>query len=44
MAADMDDLFARIVVVTAPLWGPFYAIFYIIRMLWREFFERRREE
>lgn len=39
----MDDFFERLVIMTALLWGPFYAIFYIIRMIWREFFERREE-
>lgn len=42
--SDMDDFFERIVTLTALLWGPFYAIFYIARMLWREIAERREED
>lgn len=35
-----DDLFETWVIRLSPLWGPFYAIFYIMRLLWREFRNR----
>lgn len=37
---NVDDLFERIVIALSPLWGPFYAVFYIVRLLWRELFRR----
>lgn len=37
---NIDDLFAGIVEKLSPIWGPFYAVFYILRLLWRELFRR----
>jgi len=33
---DPDEIFANWVERLSPLWGPFYAIYYITRLLWRE--------
>lgn len=38
--ADPDEFFELLVTKTIPLWGPFYAVFYIVRLLWRELFRR----
>lgn len=38
MSFDPDDLFDNIVTMLIPLWGPFYAVFYILRMFWYEIF------
>lgn len=35
---DPDKVFDRVVTSLVPLWGPFYAIFYILRLLWHEIF------
>lgn len=40
MRYDPDDLFEKIVNAFIPLWGPFYAVFYILRMFWYEIFRR----
>ena len=42
MAFNPDDIFEKWVERLIPLWGPFYAVFYLLRLLWRELF--RREE
>lgn len=31
-----DDLFESMVIKLVPIWGPFYALFYIARLVWRE--------
>jgi len=36
-----DDVFEKIVVKTSYIWGPFYAIFYILRLLLKEMFGGR---
>ena len=33
-----DDVFEKLVVGLVPLWGPFYAIFYLLRLMWHELF------
>lgn len=43
MAFDPDDLFERLVIKLVFVWGPFYAIFYLTRMLLKEFFKREQE-
>lgn len=35
-----DTVFEKIVLGLVPLWGPFYAVFYILRMFWQEIFRR----
>lgn len=35
-----DDIFEKAVTFLVPIWGPFYAIFYILRLFWREVFNR----
>ena len=40
MGYDPDDLFETILLGALPLWGPFYAVFYILRMFWQELFRR----
>ncbi len=42
MGYDPDDLFEGVAYALLPLWGPFYAVFYIIRMFWGEIFRRPR--
>jgi hypothetical protein len=44
MALDPDELFEKLVIKLIFIWGPFYAIFYLTRMLWREFFRREDEQ
>jgi len=39
---NIDDLFESILVFLSPIWGPFYAIFYILRLLWREIFRQNQ--
>jgi len=39
---DPDNLIAGWIKAFSPLWGPFYAIFYIVRLLWREIFINRK--
>jgi hypothetical protein len=41
MGLDPDDIFAKLVLYTLPLWGPFYALYYILRLMWYEFFQSR---
>lgn len=36
MPLDPDEIFEKLVKGLSPIWGPFYALFYIIRLLWRE--------
>lgn len=33
---DPDEFIGGWIKRLSPLWGPFYALFYIIRLLWRE--------
>ena len=40
MAFEPDDIFAAIVERLVPIWGPFYALFYILRLFYREVFHR----
>lgn len=40
---DPDDIFEGWVEWLAPLWGPFYAVFYILRLLIRELFANRKK-
>lgn len=40
MAFDPDKIFEAWVVRLSPVWGPFYAVFYILRLFWRELFRR----
>jgi hypothetical protein len=37
---DVDDVFEKIVIFLSPIWGPFYALFYIMRLLWQQLFSR----
>lgn len=37
-----DKVFEKFGKALIPLWGPFYAVFYIMRILWKEVI--RREE
>ena len=36
--ANPDKIFETWVYRLVPIWGPFYAVFYIIRLMWVEFF------
>lgn len=40
MGFEPDDIFETWVTRLVPIWGPFYAIFYILRLLWREMFRK----
>jgi len=42
MASNPDKIFEKVVDGLVPLWGPFYAVFYLLRLMWSELF--RREE
>lgn len=37
-----DDVFEKIVLGLIPFWGPFYAVFYILRMFYYELFRREQ--
>lgn len=39
--ADPDEIFESIFMLTLPIWGPFYALYYIIRLLWKRSFESK---
>lgn len=39
--ADPDDIFESFFKLTLPLWGPFYALYYILRLLWRRDIRRK---
>ncbi len=38
MSFDPDSFLETWVQRSVPLWGPFYAVYYIIRLLWHELF------
>lgn len=38
--ADPDKIFEKWATRTVPLWGPFYAMLYIVRYLFREMFKK----
>lgn len=38
MVFDPDGPFEEWMIRLSPLWGPFYALFYIVRLLWDELF------
>ncbi len=40
---DPDDIFKRWVERLLPLWGPFYALYYIIRYLIHELSKRKHD-
>lgn len=40
MAIDPDEIIASWITWFVPLWGPFYAMFYVLRLLWREMFRK----
>lgn len=37
---DPDDFVENIAMKLVFLWGPFYAVFYFVRLIWRELFNR----
>lgn len=37
---DADAPFEKMVTWLVPIWGPFYAVFYILRLFWYELFRR----
>jgi hypothetical protein len=41
---DPDDFFAKLVKGLLPIWGPFYALFYILRVMWKESLRRRESD
>jgi len=43
MALNPDDIIEKWVMRLVPLWGPFYALFYLMRLLWKELINRREE-
>jgi len=36
-----DSILEKVIIGTVPIWGPFYAIFYIIRLMLHELFSRK---
>lgn len=42
--AGSDDLYEKVVTSLSPIWGPFYALYYIIRLLLHDLFRRKDEE
>ncbi|MCH8748275.1 hypothetical protein IH781_00835 [Patescibacteria group bacterium] len=41
---DPDDFLEKIIKGLLPIWGPFYALFYIIRLMWHELRGSREQE
>lgn len=39
---DPDGIIEKWIIVFSPLWGPFYALLYIVRLLWREIFGKKQ--
>ena len=39
---DPDEPFEKGVEFLVPIWGPFYAIYYILRLMWYELFRREQ--
>jgi len=40
MVFNPDDMVEKLAMRTAFIWGPFYALYYNLRLLWRELFGR----
>lgn len=38
MAFNPDDIVEKWVMRLVPIWGPFYALYYLLRLLWEEVF------
>jgi hypothetical protein len=36
MGLNPDDIIEKWVMLLVPLWGPFYALYYLIRLVWKE--------
>lgn len=43
MSFNPDDVLEKWVMRLAFMWGPFYALFYILRLIWKELIERKEE-
>jgi hypothetical protein len=43
MAVNPDKVFEVIIVKLVPIWGPFYALFYILRLIWKELFSGKED-
>lgn len=41
MAFNPDDVIEKWVMWLVPIWGPFYALFYLLRLIWKEIFNSR---
>lgn len=41
MPYNPDELFEKIVMKFSPLWGPFYGLYYLARLIVRELFRRQ---
>jgi hypothetical protein len=41
MPYNPDELFEKIVMKTSAWWGPFYALYYLVRLIARELFRRQ---
>jgi hypothetical protein len=39
---DPDKIIETWIDKMSPVWGPFYALFYIVRLLWREIFTKKQ--
>ncbi len=38
MSFNPDDIIEKWVMRLVPIWGPFYALYYLLRLVWKEIF------
>lgn len=43
MAFNPDDVIEKWVIRLLPVWGPFYALYYLLRLFWREVIRRQED-
>lgn len=43
MAFNPDDAIEKWIMRLVPIWGPFYATYYLLRMFWKEVIRREEE-
>lgn len=43
MAFSPDDVIEKLVTLLLPIWGPFYALYYLLRLFWREVIRRQED-
>jgi|GEM_PF-2009635 len=43
MAFNPDDFIEKWIIRLLPFWGPFYALFYLMRLFWKEVIRRKED-